>query len=432
MGKGEKAVFLMEVFWQYFLRKQISYGTIGGMKKKTVVLGVASGIAAYKTVELVQLLKKDGFEVFVIMTQNAAKMVQPREFEIALGNRVYTELFEEGFDYKYILKNRKVNHIDLADKADIFVVAPATANIIAKIAHGMADDFLTTSILATQAPILICPSMNVHMWENPVVQNNTSELKKRGMRILEPEEGDLACGYKGKGRLAHIHHIRDEIHSVLKKKVQLKGKKIIVTAGATLEKIDDVRFITNKSSGKMGVAIAEECFYRGADVLLLRSVASVNPQAGVNEVEFETADDLEKLIKKYVGGYDVIFHTAAVSDFQIGNSKQGKVSSGQGRTLTIQPVKKIINEIKKRNPKIKLIGFKAVWGLRENEVSSISQKKIKDSNADAIVINDVSRKDTGFGVDTNEVYIVTKKGENKKIPLASKQEIAQGIVDFLF
>lgn len=398
--------------------------------KKTVVLGVSSGIAAYKSIELIGLLKKDGFEVFVIMTKSATKMVPPQEFEKASGNKVYYELFEEGFDYKNILKNRKVDHIDLADKADIFVVAPATANLVAKISHGMADDFLTTSLLATQAPILICPSMNVHMYENPVVQQNLAKLRSRGFFILDPEEGDLACGYRGKGRLAHIYHIRDEIYSILQKKEQLKGKKILVTAGATIEKIDDVRFISNKSSGKMGVAIARECFLRGGNVLLLRSINSVGSQ--VKEVEFETAADLEKLIQKYAKTYDVIFHTAAVSDFRLGNAQVGKISSKTNVVLNLEPTGKIINKIKLINSKIKLIGFKAVWGLQENEVTSIAQKKIKESKADAIVINDVSRKDTGFGVDTNEVYVVAKNGKKKKLLLASKQEIAKGIVDFFF
>lgn len=403
------------------------------MKSKTIVLGVTSGIAAYKTVELVQLLKKDKFEVFVIMTQNAAKMVQPRELEHVSGNKVYTELFEQGFDYKNILKIKKVDHIDLADKAHIFVVAPATANTIAKLACGIADDFLTTSILATQAPILICPSMNVHMYENPVVQQNLAKLRSRGFFILDPDEGNLACGYRGKGRLAHIHHIRDEIHSVLNKRKQLKGKKVIVTAGPTLEKIDDIRFITNKSSGKMGVAIAEECWKRGAEVLLLRASTAVKPSVTtLDEEVFEGIDELESLVNKYVSSYDVIFHTAAVSDFRIKNVQKGKISSKQGRILTLHPAKKIINDIKKLNPKIKLIGFKAVWGLQSNKISSIAQEKIKESKADAIVINDVSRKDTGFGVDTNEVYIVTKNGKKKRLPIASKQEIAKGIIDFFF
>lgn len=418
-------------------------------QKQTVVLGVASGIAAYKTIELVQLLKKDKFEVFVIMTQNAARMIPPKEFEKALGTdsgqarmtkkRVYIELFEKDFDYKNILKKRKVDHIDLADKADIFVIAPATANTIAKIAHGLADDFLTTGILATQAPILICPSMNVHMWENEVVQSNVQLLQKRGMHILDPEEGDLACGYRGKGRLAHIYHIRDEISSILQKTEpasqrgeQLKGKRVLVTAGATIEKIDDVRFIANKSSGKMGIAIAQECFARGADVLLFRSSTSVKPSVIVQEKEFEGIDELEGLMNKYISSYDIIFHTAAVSDFQIANSDKGKAISNKSKTLKIVPAKKLINSIKKRNPKIKLIAFKAEWGLSEKDVQLIAKAKIKDSNADAIIINDVSKKDRGFEVDTNEVFVVTKKGLMRKIPLASKQEIAKGIIDFLF
>lgn len=413
------------------------------MKKgKTVVLGISSGIAAFKIIELIQLLKKDVFDVHVVMTQNAARMVNPAVFESVLqkdsvqarmtDKKVFTELFKDGFDYKNILKTRKVDHIQIADKADIFVVAPATANSIAKIANGFADEFLTTSLLATQAPVLVCPSMNTHMWENPVVQENISKLRSRGFFILEPENGDLACGYRGKGRLAHIYHIRDEIISILQKKDLLKGKKIIVTAGGTIEKIDDVRFIANKSSGKMGIAIANECFYRGADVLLLRSKTAIKPQVLIKEKEFEGIEELEALIKKYVKDFDVIFHTAAVSDFQVKKSDKGKVTSDKNIELLLTPTKKIINAIKKINPKIKLVGFKAVWGLKEKDIAKILQKKFKESRADVIVINDVSKSDRGFGADTNEVFAVKNKGEIKKFSLASKTQIAKNLIDFLF
>lgn len=399
--------------------------------KKTVVLGVSSGIAAYKTIELVQLLKKDGFDAFVIMTKSAAKMVEPSEFERASGNKVYRELFDDNFDYKNILKIRKVDHIDIADKADIFIVAPATANTIAKIAHGIADDFLTTSLLATRAPILICPSMNVHMWENIVVQKNVNELKKRGMMIIEPERGLLACGYEGKGRLVHIEHIRNEICSILQKRDKLRGKKVLVTVGATIEKIDDVRFIGNRSSGKMGVAIAEECFLRGANVLLLRSGSSVSPRYLMPEETFETGDELEKLIKKHVRKYDIIFHVAAVSDFVPVKTSRGKLPSELDVTLTLKPRRKIINQIKRLNPKIILVAFKAEWGLHEKDFLLIAKEKIRKSNADAIVVNDVSKKDRGFMADTNEVFIVTKKGSYQKIPLALKSEVASLLIDFL-
>ncbi len=404
---------------------------LASMKQKiTIVVGITSGIAAYKMVELVELLKKENNDVVVVMTRSAAKMVSPTDFEKASGNKVHIELFEDNFDYKDILKNRKVDHIAIADKADIFVVAPATANTIAKIANGLADDFLTTSILATQAPILICPSMNVHMYENVAVQENIEKLRSRGFFILEPESGDLACGYHGKGRLAHIFHIKDEITTILENRARLKGKKILITSGGTKEPIDGVRFITNKSSGKMGVAIAEVCFAMGADVLLLRAKDSVIPSKKISEEVFETAEDLEGLVRKYITSYDVIFHTAAVSDFIVGNPQKGKISSDKETVLRLEPAKKIISTIKKLNPNIKLIGFKAVWGGSEKELVNEGKKKLEESNADAIVANDVSKSDRGFQSDNNEVIIVTKN-TSKNISLRSKKEVAQDLIQYL-
>lgn len=268
--------------------------------KKTIIVGVTSGIAAYKTLDLVRSLKKDGANVFVVMTKSAMAMVPSSKFKKTSGNKVYSELFKKGFDYKDILKIRRVDHIDLADKADVVVIAPATANSIAKIAHGIADDFLTTMLLATTAPIIICPSMNVHMWTNPLVQENIAKLKNLGYHIIEPEEGKLACGYEGKGRLAHIKMIKNEVAAQLKYRNSLAGKKIIVTVGGAVEKIDDARAISNRSSGKMGVAIAESCFLQGAEVLLVRSKTSVSTRYNIKQIVFETADELEGILKKEV------------------------------------------------------------------------------------------------------------------------------------
>ncbi len=398
--------------------------------KKTIVVGVASGIAAYKSVELVKLLKKENLEVIVVMTKSAAQMVQPGEFEKASGNKVYTELFDEGFDYKDVLKNRHVDHIAIADKASVVIVAPATANVIAKIAHGIADDFLTTMLLATKAPVIVCPSMNVHMWENSIVQENVAKLKALGYSIIEPEEGELACGYTGKGRLSNVSNIQKEALRLLEKTSSLQGKKILVTAGGTQEPIDDVRFITNRSSGKMGVAIAEACFLEGADVLLLRSTTSVKSNYHIKQETFSTSDELSSLIKKYIKKYDVVYHAAAVSDFYVVNPSKGKISSRQGATLTLEPAKKIINDIKKFNSKIKLIGFKAVWGSEEKMLIEQGQKKLQESKADAIIVNDISSNDRGFEADMNEVIVIKKDGSKKKISLRSKKEVAEEIVKF--
>lgn len=398
--------------------------------KKTIVLGVTSGIAAYKSLELIKLLRKEGLEVFVIMTESATKMVSIKDFEKASGNKVSIQLFEKGFDYNKILKTRRVDHIDLADKADVFVIAPATANMIAKIAYGLADDFLTTTVLATQAPVIVCASMNVHMWENLITQANVEKLRTMGYQIIEPEEGALACGYEGKGRSANVEAIRDEIMSLLSKSTSLKGKKVLVTAGGTIENIDDVRFITNKSSGKMGVAIGEECYLRGADVLLLRANSSVKSRYPIKEATFDTADELFTLIKKNVKAYDVCYHTAAVSDFTVKKLK-GKISSKKAQTLELVPSKKICDEIKKLNPKIKLIAFKAEVGKSDSELLKIAKEKLKECGADGVVANEVGKPDRGFQAETNEVIIVLRNGQHKKIPLTPKREIAKAVVDFV-
>lgn len=397
---------------------------------KTVVIGVTSGIAAYKCLTLIKELRSEDIDVFVIMTVSASKMISASQFEKASGHKVSIELFEKDFNYKDVLKFRKVEHIQLADKADVMVIAPATANIIAKLAYGIADDFLTTTALAVTSPVILCPSMNVNMWNNPVVSENIDKLKKRGFEIIDPDSGMLACGYEGVGRLADIKAIKNEILKKLSYVNSLKGKKIIVTAGGTTEKIDEVRYITNKASGKMGAAIAEECKLRGAEVLLLRAKSSVKPRYLIREELFASSEDLLGLVKKYAKDYDVIYHTAAVSDFSVENVFKGKLSSKNALTLKLKPQVKIIDQIKKINPKIRLIAFKAEYISDKNKLVQAAQDKLKESSADAVVANDVS-ENKGFEVDQNEVYIVLPKGPVKHLPLKSKREIANQIVDYI-
>jgi phosphopantothenoylcysteine decarboxylase / phosphopantothenate---cysteine ligase len=401
------------------------------MKQKTVLIGITSGIAAYKCLDLIKVLKQSDINVFVIMTAHATQMISPLEFEKVSGNKVSIELFEKDFDYKEILTSRKVEHIELADKADLMIIAPATANILAKIANGMADDFLTTTILATTAPTVFCPSMNVHMWSNPLVQENIEKLKLLGYQIIEPDSGMLACGYEGKGRLADIQKIKNEIINSLSVTDSLKDKHIIVTAGGTSEKIDAVRSITNRSSGKMGIALAEECFLRGANVLLLRSKNSVQPRYQIPEKNFVSADDLHQLVKEQTKNADVFFHTAAVADFSIENEQNEKIDSHKSFIMKLNPRPKILDEIKKINPAIKLIAFKAEYQLSEGELTKKAFKRLQESDADAIVANDIGKKDRGFEVDTNEVVVILKNGKQKSIPLASKREIAKQIIDYL-
>jgi phosphopantothenoylcysteine decarboxylase/phosphopantothenate--cysteine ligase len=394
---------------------------------KTVVLGVTSGIAAYKTVDLVKLLKAEGVAVHVIMTKKATNIVSPAEFEQITGNKVSLELFEKDFDYKKILNTRKVDHIALADNADVFVIAPATANTVAKIANGFADDFLTTTLLAVTAPVIICPSMNVHMWSNPIVKENIKKLKSLGYQIIRPKSGMLACGYEGEGKLEDVVKIKDEIMKQLTRTTSLKGQKVIVTAGGTREKIDEVRFITNRSSGKMGIALAEELYLRGAEVLLIHAKDSVRPRYLMQEEVFETSIQLHDLIKTYAKSYDTIFHAAAVSDFQVAAPQEGKISSSEEFSLTMKPQIKIIDQIKNWNPTIKLIAFKATAGQDEKAMIETAGKKLKDANADGVIANDIA----AFDNDMNEAAIVLADGSMKKIHRVLKNELARLIMDFL-
>lgn len=400
-------------------------------KQKTVVLGVTSGIAAYKTLELIKQLREEVLDVSVIMTESATKMIDPSEFEKVSGHKVYTHLFEKDFDYKKILEAREVDHIAVADKADVMVIAPATANVIAKLAHGMANDFLTTTALAVTKPIILCPSMNVNMWNNPIVQENIKTLKKHDYHIINPTSGMLACGYEGVGRLAEIEDIKNEIINHLDTATSLRGKRVLITAGGTTEKIDAVRTITNRASGKMGAAIADACYLRGADVLILRAKNSVAPRYHIREELFETADDLLSLLKQHMLDYDYCYHSAAVSDFTVQNKTEGKISSNNPVTLHLTPQTKIVEQIKKLNPEIKLIAFKAESEADINKLKQQAEKKLKESHADAVVANDIGRKDRGFESDDNEVLIVLSNGKTKLIPLATKKEIAKEIVEYI-
>src|SRR3989344_436730 len=274
------------------------------LKNKNIVIGVSSSIACYKVLGLIKELRKLKSNVYVIMTENATKMISASEFE-KIANEVRVNLFDPKFDYKdYIKKNKPIKHISFADIADLFLICPATANTIAKISHGIADDLLTSSILATLAPVVICPAMNVKMWNNPLTQENVAKLRKLGYIFVEPEYGDLACGYKGIGRLANLDKISNRITTIINKKNSLKNKKILVTAGATIEEIDPVRVITNKSSGKMGVYIAEEAFLRGADVTLVRGANAIEPKFPIRDIKVSSAEELFNEIKKNINNKD--------------------------------------------------------------------------------------------------------------------------------
>jgi phosphopantothenoylcysteine decarboxylase/phosphopantothenate--cysteine ligase len=393
---------------------------------KSIVIGITSSIACYKVIDVINKLKKE-FNIEIILTNNTQKLINKKELEKAIGKKVHTRLFYKDWDYKEYLKREKTEHISLADKADVFVVCPATANTIGKIANGIGDDLLTTSVMATNAPVLICPAMNCKMWENRIVQENVFKLKKLGYYFVEPEKGKLACGYSGVGRLAAIDEIIKSIKDLVNKKDLLKNKKILVTAGATVEEIDPIRVITNKSSGKMGIYIAEEASKMGADVTLIRGKTDIEPIGKIKDVKIESVDDLFNEIKKNVKGNDVIIHAAAVSDFSV-NKADKKIKSSKDLVLKLERTKKIINELKKINKKIKLIGFKAEYNVSKNELIERGYSLLKKVKADFVVANDVSKG--VFGSEENDVYIV---GKGKKVEhvKGSKREIGRRILKLI-
>ena len=398
-------------------------------KGKTIVVGVTGGIAAYKAIGIVKDLRKLGAEVHVIMTEHATHLVNREEFEKASGNEVMASLFHPSIDYRaYIRKNRPIRHISLADIADLFLVCPATANIIAKVANGICDDLLTTSICATAAPVLICPAMNVKMWHNPLVQENVRKLAKNCYHFTEPEYGELACGYKGMGRLAQGGRILERAALLLRKRADLKGKKIIVTAGATSEPIDPVRIITNRSSGKMGAMIAEQAFLRGAEVVLIRGQNSAGCRYPIDEVRITTVKDLHGALRKHINSADVVVHSAAVSDFTANPSNE-KIRSGQPLHLELLPTTKILERIKEWNSKVFLVGFKAEFNVSRKELARRAFSLLRSADADLMVANDIGKEGRGFDVDTNEILIIDRKKTAVRVPLMDKRAIADRILD---
>ena len=411
------------------------------MAKKTIVIGISSGIAAYKILDLIKLYKKQDHNVVAMMTKKASFMLSPSKVEKLTGNITYIHLFDDAFSYKQVLRKRKVDHIEVAKKADIFVIAPATANTIAKLAHGIADSFLTTSVLATQAPILICPSMNDVMWHHPATQKNLNLLASYGYQLLTPGVGNLACGTYGIGRLPEIDMIAKTTNQLLKQSALLLGKKVLITSGGTSEPIDDARVITNRSSGKMGLALAQMAYQYGADVTLVHAQNSATSHLPIRQKPYTSVTELLSLLETELLKTDIVIHAAAVSDFTVDRAGE-KLDSTISHTITLSPTKKIINEIKNINPNVVLIGFKAIsqiggldlqiggFDLESKTIKKV-QKLFTDAKADYVVVNDISRDDIGFGADENEVMIYSKKGKVKKIPKTSKQQVARQILTYI-
>ena len=391
------------------------------MKGKKVTVGVTGGIAAYKAAELVRLLVREGGQVSVAMTRNATRFITPITFQALTGSPVIWDMFaQEGPD---------MEHISWAQQSDMIVVAPATANIIGKMACGIADDFLSTMLLASTAPILLCPAMNVKMYENPVVQENLTRLKERGIHIMEPQEGVLACKAEGKGRLPEPGAIFERIKGIIAPK-DLEDYKLLVTAGPTVEPIDPVRFISNHSSGRMGYALARAARDRGAHVVLVSGPTSLTPPYGVEFHRVETAQEMKEVVVDTAPQCDAVIKAAAVSDYRPKAQASQKLKKG-AKTLKLELVKNpdILAELGKMKDKAPgrpiLVGFAA----ETQDLLANARKKLEAKNLDMIVANDVSRSDAGFQVETNQVKLIFRNGGIKELPLMSKEKVAHKILD---
>ena len=389
------------------------------MNNKKIIVGISGGIAAYKAAELVRLFIKAGADIEVAMTQNATRFVTATTFEALSGNKVISDMFQhEGPD---------LEHITWAQGSDLIIIAPATANIIAKIAHGIGDDFLSTLLLAATARILVCPAMNSQMYLNPAVQNNLRLLSQRGITVMDPTQGVLACKTEGPGRLPDPEDIF-ELASALISKQDLAGLQVMISAGPTIEPIDPVRYITNRSSGKMGYALARAARQRGATVTLISGPTNLRPPTGVSFNSVKTAEEMRQAIMKYHHACDIIIKAAAVADYKVDQIAREKIKKA-GNDLTLKLIKNpdILAQLgaEKKKYKYILVGFAAeTQNLLQN-----AQNKLIDKNLDIIVANDVSRDDAGFDTDNNKIKMIFKDGREEDSPLIPKDQVANLILD---
>jgi phosphopantothenoylcysteine decarboxylase/phosphopantothenate--cysteine ligase len=389
------------------------------LQGKKIVLGVSGGIAAYKAVELLRLLVREKAEVFVVMSANAGKFITPLTFESLSGNPVYQEVFGEQ-------SSASMPHIRAAENADLLVVAPATAGSIGKMACGLADDALSNLYLAFRGPVLLAPAMNDGMYSNPAVQENIDRMKARGVEIIDPETGELACGTVGQGRLAEPEQILQAVQNRLSEDEDLKGLKILVTAGPTQEPLDPVRYITNPSSGKMGYAVAGQASLRGARVTLISGPTHLSPPGGVKTIFCKQAGEMLALVNKNFPDCDVLVMVAAVGDFQPDTVQKEKIKKkGESLVLKLMPTTDILKEVSKTKTRQMVVGFAAE---SENVIQS-AQEKLKNKNLDLIVANDISAPGIGFQSDSNQVTLIDKAGTIDPLPRLSKREIADVLLD---
>ena len=390
------------------------------MKNKKIVLAVSAGIAAYKAVELLRMLMKEGAEVQIVMSANAGEFVTPLTFEALSRKPVYHQLFN-------LENSADMKHIRIAENADLMLVAPATASTLGKMANGLADDALSNLYLAFKGPVMIAPAMNEGMWRNLAVKENIEKLKSRGVKFIEPEEGELACKTIGPGRLANLDIIFERVTNHFKKSDDLQGLRILVTAGPTHEPLDPVRYISNPSSGKMGYAVAEQAKARGAEVVLISGPTHLKPPMGVGFKACKTAGEMNSLVQECFPECDVLVMSAAVGDFTAEKLEKEKIkkTSREGQTLNLVPTKDILMEVSKIKTQQFVVGFAAET---QNLIQS-ALEKLRNKKLDLIVANDISAPGIGFQSDNNQVTLVDSNEQVENLPRMAKQEIANILLD---
>jgi phosphopantothenoylcysteine decarboxylase/phosphopantothenate--cysteine ligase len=390
-----------------------------------ITLGVTGGVAAYKAAELVRLLQQDGFTVQVVMTRGAREFITPLTFAALSGQKVITDLFGNSSGGQANLESA-IEHIAVAQRTDLLLVAPATADILAKFARGIADDFLTTLYLASTAPVVVAPAMNVNMWNHAATQENVAQLRARGVTIVDPAEGYLACGMTGAGRLAGQAAIVAAVREILKAERDLAGETVLVTAGPTCEDLDPVRYLTNRSSGKMGYAVAEAAARRGAKVILVSGPVNLETPTGVERLDVRTAKAMHRAILDRISSASIAIFAAAVADYRPVEQRAEKIKKGDtALTIPLEPTTDILADVTKNKGQKIVVGFAA----ETDHVAENARKKLSAKNADLIVANDVTAEGAGFDHDTNIVTLFSRDGRDLALPKLNKSEVAERILD---
>lgn len=389
-----------------------------------ITLGVTGGVAAYKAAELLRRLEDDGFTVQVVMTRGAREFVTPLTFAALSGQKVITDLFAESSGEANL--ESAIEHIAVAQRTDLLLVAPATADILAKFAAGIADDFLTTLYLATTAPVVVAPAMNVNMWNHPATVRNVEQLRERGVRVVQPDEGYLACGMTGSGRLAGQAAILAAVRETLQLRRDLEGHTVLVTAGPTCEDLDPVRYLTNRSSGKMGYAVAEAAAARGARVLLISGPTALATPAGVERTDVRTADEMHQAVVRHTAAATIAVFAAAVADYRPAEPLPHKIKrKREALDLRLEPTPDILADFARQKGSRLVVGFAA----ETDNVAENARRKLAAKNADLVVANDVTAEGAGFDLDTNVITLFSSDGRDLPLPKLTKREAAERILD---